>query len=392
LSISGLSIAILLFAIVLQSPEPPPSATVELSARMQEASRSAPRPPTVDCEACLVIADTGDTLFERNADAELPNASTTKMMTALLTVRAGALGSEVRVSQAAANAGGGGLDLESGEVWSVHALLVALLLSSSNDAAVALAEHVSGSEQAFVAAMNEHARRLKLRHTAFATSHGLDAVGHYSSAGDLAVIARELLDEPTLKSIVARSEASVEGPEGRVILENSNLLLESYREAIGIKTGYTQGAGNALVSAAVRGDRTIIGVVLRSVDSFSDTHALLDYGFAKLSRSVLLKRGAEVGTVVLDPAGSIRARAARTVRGLAPSESVEVSFEPARAYELPLAPADAVGAIVVTSQGRVIDRVAAVTHEAIEEPEPSWVVEGLATVLSWGQWIDDLTE
>ena len=392
MSISRLSIAVLLFAIVLEAPEPPPSGTVALGARMQEAGRSAPRPPTVGCEACLVVADTGDILFERNPDAELPNASTTKMMTALLTVRAVVLGDEVRVSQTAANAGGGGLDLESGEVWSVEALLTALLLSSSNDAAVALAEHVSGSEEAFVAAMNAQARRLKLRHTAFATSHGLDAAGHYSSAADLAIIARELLDEPTLKSVVARSEASVEGPEGRVILENSNLLLESYRGATGIKTGYTQGAGNALVSAAVRGDRTLIGVVLRSADSFADTRALLDFGFAKLSRSVLLKRGDEVGTVVLDPAGSIRVRSARTVRGLAPPETLEVSFEPARSYELPLAPRDVVGAIVVTSQGRVIDRVAAVTHEAIEEPEPSWVVEGLATVLSWGQLIDDPTE
>jgi serine-type D-Ala-D-Ala carboxypeptidase (penicillin-binding protein 5/6) len=340
----------------------------------------------------LVVADTGDILFQRNADAELPNASTTKMMTALLTVRAGVLGNEVRVSQVAANAGGGGLDLKAGEVWSVQALLTALLLSSSNDAAVALAEHVSGSEKAFVGAMNAQARRLKLRHTAFATPHGLDAEGHFSSARDLAVIAGELLDEPTLKDIVARSEASVKGPDGRVMIENSNLLLESYRGAIGIKTGYTQGAGNALVSAAVRGDRTIIGVVLRSADSFADTRALIDYGFARLSRSVLLKRGEEVGTVVLDPAGSIRVRAARTVRGLARPETLEVSFDPARTYELPLAPTDVIGAIVVTSQGRVIDRVAAVTHEAIEEPDPSWVAEGLATVLSWGQWIDDLTE
>jgi len=384
--------AILLFAVVLGAPEAHTSATVALGARTQEASRSAPRPPTVSCEACLVIADTGDILFERNADRELPNASTTKMMTAILTVRAGVLGDEVSVSQVAASAGGGGLDLKAEEVWSVRALLAALLLSSSNDAAVALAEHVSGSEKAFVAAMNAEARRLRLRHTAFATAHGLDAAGHYSSAADLAAIGMELLDEPTLKSLVARSEASVEGPEGKVTLENGNLLLEGYRGAIGIKTGFTQGAGNALVSAAVRGDRTIIGVVLRSVDSFADSSAMLDYGFAKLRRSVLLKRGDEVGTVVLDPAGSIRARAARTVRGLAPPETVEVWFEPALTYELPLASADIVGTIVVTSQGRVIDRVAAVTHEAIEEPEPSWVVEGLATVLSWGQWIDDPTE
>ena len=349
--------------------------------------RRAPR-PAVGCEACLVAADNGDTLFRRNADAELPNASTTKMMTAVLTVRAGVLGDEVRVSETAATAGGGGLDLKAGQVWSVEALLAALLLSSSNDAATALAEHVSGSEAAFVATMNAQARRLGLDHTAFVSPHGLDAAGHYSSAIDLALIAQELLDEPVLRAIVNRSKASVEGPEGTVTIENRNLLLESYRGAIGIKTGYTLGAGNALVSAAVRGRRQLIGVVLRSADSFADTRALLDYGFAKLRRSVLLRRGAEVGTVVLDPAGSVRAHASRTVRGLAPPDTIEVSFEPMRSFELPLAPRDVVGSVVVVSGERVVERMPAVTREGIEKPQPSWAAEGLATVLSWGQWIE----
>jgi D-alanyl-D-alanine carboxypeptidase (penicillin-binding protein 5/6) len=391
LSISRLANAVLLFALVLVTPEHSSGAPEALIAGAQ-GPRLAPQPPDVGCEACLVISDSGDVLFQRSARAELPNASTTKMMTALLTVRAEVLGNEVQVSETAASAGGGGLDLKPGEVWSVEALLTALLLSSSNDAATALAEHVSGSEEAFVADMNAEARRMKLRHTAFVTAHGLDAVGHYSSAADLAVIAEELLDEPTLRSIVARPEADIEGPQGTVTVENRNLLLESYRGAIGIKTGYTQGAGNVLVSAAVRGKRTLIGVVIRSADSFADTRALLDYGFARLKRTVLIERGAEVGTVVLDPAGSIRARAARTVRGLAPTESLEVSFEPARTYDLPLAPNDVVGSIVLRSGGRVLGRVQAVTHEAIDDPRPSWVGERLATVLSWGQWIDGLTE
>jgi D-alanyl-D-alanine carboxypeptidase len=219
------------------------------------------------------------------------------------------------------------------------------------------------------------------------TPHGLDTAGHYSSAADLAIIAGELLDEPVLREIVGLREAAVEGPEGTVTIQNRNLLLESYRGAVGIKTGYTLGAGNALVSAAVRRKRRLIGVVLRSADSFADSRALLDYGFAKLRRSVLLKRGAEVGTVVLDPAGSVRAHATRTVRGLAPPDTIEVSFEPARSYDLPLAPRDVVGSVVVTSGERVVDRVPAMTRSRIEEPQPSWAVEGLATVLSWGQWI-----
>lgn len=390
MSISRLPIAILVLALALETAAGPSSATTSalVVAQAREADkRPTLRPPTVGCEACLVISDTGDTLFQRNAAAELPNASTTKMMTAVLTVRAGVLGDEVRVSDTAAIAGGGGLDLKAGQVWSVEALLAALLLSSSNDAAIALAEHVSGSQEAFVASMNAQARRLELDHTAFVTPHGLDTAGHYSSAADLAIIAGELLEEPVLREIVGLRKAAVEGPEGTVTIQNRNLLLESYRGAVGIKTGYTLGAGNALVSAAVRRKRRLIGVVLRSADSFADSRALLDYGFAKLRRSVLLERGAEVGTVVLDPAGSVRAHATRTVRGLALPDTIEVSFEPARSYDLPLAPRDVVGSVIVTSGERVIDRVPAMTRSRIEEPQPSWAVEGLATVLSWGQWI-----
>jgi len=389
LSISRLCIAILLAVLALAPSVPPPSATSAIASTQasERERRRSPRPPTVGCESCVVISDTGDPLFKRNADAELPNASTTKMMTALLTVRAGALGDEVRVSESAATAGGGGLDLEAGEVWPVESLLAALLLSSSNDAATALAEHVSGSQEAFVASMNAEARRLKLRHTAFVTPHGLDTPGHYSSATDLAVIARQLLDEPVLREIVALPETTVEGPAGAVTIENRNLLLESYRGAVGVKTGYTLGAGNALVSAAVRGGRRLIGVVLRSADSFADSRALLDYGFARLRRSVLLPRGAEVGTVVLDPAGSVRARSSRAVRGLASPGTIEVSFEPAPSFELPLTPREVVGSVVVTSGERVVDRVPAVTHARVDGRQPSWAVEGLATVLSWGQWM-----
>jgi len=367
----------------------PPGATMHPTSAVTQtpAGPRPPAPPEVGCEACVLIADSGERLFRRNAAAELPNASTTKMMTALLTVDAGVDGTEVRVSEAAATAGGGGLDLKPGEVWPVDSLLVALLLSSSNDAATALAEHVSGSQEAFVASMNQRARRMGLDHTAFVTPHGLDATGHYSSAADLAAIAAELLEDPLLRQMVAQTEATVEGPRGEVAIENRNLLLESYRGAIGVKTGYTQGAGNALVSAAVRHGRGLIAVVLRSADSFADSRALLDYGFAKLRRSVLLRRGDRVGTVVLDPAGAIRAHAAATVRGIAPPQSVEVTFEPADSFEPPLNARAVVGSVVVTSGGRVVDRVPAVTRAPVQSQASSWAVEGLATVLSWGQFV-----
>jgi serine-type D-Ala-D-Ala carboxypeptidase (penicillin-binding protein 5/6) len=383
LSISRLFLAVTLLAALLQVP---PEASFLIEGGLNAAARR-PSPPEVGCEACLVVADTGRALFERNARAELPNASTTKMMTALLTVQAGVEEDQVTVSGAAAGAGGGGLDLEEGEVWPAESLLNALLLTSSNDAAVALAEQVAGSEEAFVELMNAEAGRLRLRNTAFVTSHGLDAPGHYSSAHDLAVIAERLLAEPLLKRIVAQSQAKVEGPEGTVTLTNRNLLLETYRGAIGVKTGYTLGAGNALVGAALRNGRRLITVVLRSSDSFADTRALLDYGFARLRRALLLRRGDPVGTVVLDPAGSVRAVASRSARGLAPPDSLEISFLPDTEFDLPLEAGDEVGVVLVESGDQTIARVPAVTLEEVSATSPSWAAEGLATVLSWAQWI-----
>jgi serine-type D-Ala-D-Ala carboxypeptidase (penicillin-binding protein 5/6) len=382
LSISRLFLAVTLLAALLVPPEG--------SSRIEELPTVArrPPPPKVGCEACLVVDDTGRALFERNARAQLPNASTTKMMTALLAVDAGVQGDRVRVSEAAANAGGGGLDLEGGETWPAESLLGALLLTSSNDAAVALAEQVAGSEEAFVELMNAEARKLHLRNTAFVTSHGLDAPGHYSSARDLAVIAKRLLAEPLLRRMVAQPEAQVEGPRGTVLLDNRNLLLETYRGAIGVKTGYTLGAGNALVGAADRGGRRLITVVLRSPDSFADTRALLDYGFATLRRAFLVRRGDAVGTVVLDPAGAVRAVAARSVRGLATPDSLEISFVPATEFDLPLEIGDEVGMARIESGGRTVARVPAVTPEEVTAVSPSWAAEGIATVLSWAQWID----
>ena len=348
--------------------------------------RAEPRPPEVGCEACIVVSDTGETLFRRRPKERLPIASTTKLVTALLVVDAGALDEDVVVSPSAAATGGGGLALEAGEAWPVESLLYALLLSSSNDAAVALAEHVAGSQAAFVAAMNARARRLGLENTRFETPHGLDSAGHYSTVGDLSEVAYEVLDDPLLTRIVATSRAAVEGPQGTVSIDNRNLLLESYRGAIGIKTGYTLGAGNALVAAARRGGRTLVSVVLRSLDSFADSAALLDYGFARLSRAVVLRRGETVGSIVLDPAGAVRAVAARTVRSAARAASITVDFGPSR-VALPVGEGDFVGAATVRSGHRVLDRVDVVASGDLAAGGGSWAAEGLATVLSWGRWM-----
>lgn len=343
-------------------------------------ARDRPSAPTVTCAACIVVDDTGAVLYARAADAELPNASTTKMVTALVTIRDSSLDETVTVSRFAAATGGGGLDLQAGDVYTVEGLLYALLLSSSNDAAVALAEHAAGSEDAFVTEMNELAASLGARHTHFANAHGLDAPGHYSSARDLARIAIALLRRPALARIVATAHAVVQGPRGSVPLDNRNVLLETYPGAIGVKTGYTAGAGDVLVAAARRHHRRLIAVAMHSVSAAADDTALLDFGWERLRRGVLLAAGASVGEIV-GPAGATPVLSGGEARGYERPGSLVVTFEPSDALALPVRPGEEVGRAVVTAGSRTVASVPAVAAAVVDPEDGSWGAEALSGVI-----------
>ena len=248
--------------------------------------RARPAPPTgASCSACIVVDDAGKALWSRAPGEALPNASTTKIATALVVVRAADLDEQVTVSEGAAAAGGGGLDLVAGDVYSVGDLLHALLMTSSNDAAAALAEHVSGTQDAFVAEMNDLLDELGARDTTFLTPHGLDTPGHAASARDLALLGARLLEHPVLAATVATEETTVEGSPGPQELVNTNLLLDAYEGAVGIKTGETALAGQVLVGAAERRGELVVAVAMHSSDAASDVAALLDYGFAEVARA-----------------------------------------------------------------------------------------------------------
>jgi D-alanyl-D-alanine carboxypeptidase (penicillin-binding protein 5/6) len=306
-------------------------------------------------------------LWGREVDAARANASTTKMVTALVVVAEAQLDEPVRASRDAAATGGGGLDLQPGDVYSVGDLLHALLLSSSNDAAVALAEHVAGSEEAFVVRMNRFAGSLGASGSFFVTSHGLDVPGHYSTARDLARFALALLRRPVLAEIVATSSATISGSSGPQRLVNTNPLLETYEGAIGVKTGYTASAGDVLVAAAARGGRRLIAVAMGSPDAAADARALLDYGFAVLGRGVLVREGSALGALVFDPSGAAGVVAGRTVRGLPDPDRVEVGFEPARVTP-PVAAGETVGSVVVRLPGgEVVARAPAVAEAELPD-------------------------
>lgn len=345
---------------------------------------AAPRPPepSVGCAACIVVDDNGEVLWARAPHARRSIASTTKMVTALVVRRHADLADEVTVSQAAAAIPEGRLSLQAGETFNVKELLYGLLLNSSNDAAVALAEHAAGSVDGFVALMNETAGRLGATGSHFTTPHGLDAADHYSTAADLALLGAAVLRDPVLGDIVADAAATIEGSNRTVQLDNTNLLLESYAGAVGIKTGFTASAGNVLVAAAESKGRTIIAVTLGSADTFEDARRLLDYGFAVLRRGIVLRAGTPVGGIVFDTLGASGIVAERTLRGLTDPAAVELAFEPLTDLRAPLQDGASVGTITVSTQERTVATVGAVAAADVDDAAAEgWAAEALQTLI-----------
>lgn len=242
----------------------------------------------VPCAAAVLIdEDSGTVLYEKNADERRPVASITKVMTLLLTfeaLQAGkiALGDIVPVSEHAYHMGGSQIWLEPGEQLTLQEMLKAICISSANDAAVAVAEFVAGSEPAFVDAMNARAAALGMTATHFANACGLDEEGHLSSARDVAVMSREmLLHHPEVREYCTVWMDTLRG--GRTQLVNTNKLLKSYPGITGLKTGTTGKAGVCITASAERDGLRLIAVVLGAAsgkERFEAAKTLLDYGFA----------------------------------------------------------------------------------------------------------------
>ncbi|HET7559882.1 MAG TPA: D-alanyl-D-alanine carboxypeptidase family protein [Limnochordia bacterium] len=256
--------------------------------------------PQISAQAAIVFDNTtGTVLYAKNAQTARPMASTTKIMTALLAMERGKLDDVVRVSPYAASTRGSSAHLYAGQEIKLIDLLHGLLLRSGNDAAVAIGEHLAGTEDNFVKLMNQRAAELGIVHTRFQNPHGLDKGGHFSTAYDLALMARVALLYPTFAQIVGTK--SYAAPSGTV-WHNTNRLLWSFDGAEGVKTGTTSLAGNCLVAAASRDGMQLITVVLGSANRWADSRALLEYGFGQYH----LVRLAEKGSVlaVLPVAGA----------------------------------------------------------------------------------------
>lgn len=324
--------------------------------------------------AVLMEASTGQVLFEKGAHDRRACASITKVMTLLLTfeaLEAGrlSLDQELTASAHAASMGGSDIWLEEGEQMTVDDLLKATVIMSANDAAVVLAEAVSGSEEAFVARMNERAGELGMEDTVFKNCNGLDEEGHLTSAYDVAVMSRALLAHEKIRDYTLTWMDSVRNGETQLV--NTNKLIRSYQGITGLKTGTTGQAGSCISATAQREGMELIAVVLGAESTdlrFQDAKALLDYGFAGW-------KTVTPETPFLQPAAveGGMAQMVEVAAGEMPSLLLQageeaqvetvVQLEPARA---PVEQGQELGRILCQVAGETVDQVPIIAKERVE--------------------------
>ena len=257
----------------------------------------------------LMEASTGQILFEKNKDEQLAVASMTKMVAQILILEAIEDGKiswddPVKASENAASMGGSQIYLAAGETLTVEEMMKGISMASANDATVAMAEFLAGTEVEFVKQMNEKVQELGLKNTVFKNSTGLDEDGHYSSAYDMAIIAQELLKHEKILEFSSLYEDYLRtDTENKFWLVNTNKLVRFYEGADGLKTGHTDAAAYCLAATAKRNDMRLIAIVLGENDSTtrnSETMELLDYGFNLYQMNNILSKDTIIGKVKVD--------------------------------------------------------------------------------------------
>lgn len=345
---------------------------VALLAALAAPAGAAP-PEVTAAGAVLWDPADGKVLYGVQESVGRPMASTTKIMTILLALEAGTVDDEVTVSPAAAGQGGASLGLQAGQRLPMRSLLAGLLLRSGNDAAQAVAEHVAGSEAAFVSRMNARAGELGLEDTRFVNPSGLtDDLAHHASPLDLVRLAAHAMSD---QDFAAWAGARFLTVPGLAPMESRNELLGTYPGATGVKTGYTALSGYSLVASATRDGRTLYTAVLGSQANFADTARLLDHGFDDFRRSEPLESaGAALRyrwadrVVDLEPAGALEA-----------TVPVDVPVSWRRALRPGVARPLAAGAVVGQAELLVDGEVAGTVGLRLAEAAPSRSGVGPAT-------------
>jgi serine-type D-Ala-D-Ala carboxypeptidase (penicillin-binding protein 5/6) len=379
----------------------PPDGSLSPFPQALDTPSDAALPPVLSAPSALLAdLDTGQVLFSKDPDDRRPIASLTKIMTGLLVLERSQPSDVVTVSEDASipeddRPGISALGLEVGEQISVEHLLYALLLQSANDAAVALADHVSGSEPRFVRDMNARAAAMGMRRTRFRSPNGLDDRG-YSTARDLMTLTRAAMAIPAFDTIVGTQFHTIPGPDGTERhIQNRDVMLWLYEGATGVKTGYTSKSGYCVVATAERDGRRLVAVVLGAPgDAFSDAAALLDHGFAAFTEHTFVTAGEPNGVVTL-PGGSVPVEVGADLSALVPIAALadvreEVVVDPSAAY--PPAPGERVARLKITLPGLTVGRVPLVVSSVPPPPpiddRPWWARAASALTDAIGTAVD----
>lgn len=326
--------------------------------------------------AYVLDAVSGRVLFSQNPDRRSLIASTTKIMTALIVCEQCNVLDRMRIPREAVGIEGSSMYLKEGEVLTLQELLYGLMLSSGNDAAVALAIYCGGTVEGFAELMNDKARVLGMTGTHFENPNGLDSPGHYSTARDLAVLAAYAMENPIFAKTVSTKTVCA----GNRALRNHNKLLWMLEGADGVKTGYTKAAGRILVSSATRDGRRLIAVTLDDPNDWQDHQALLCDGFSRFALEKLVCAGDQVGTaeVIGGEITQVPVIAAEDFTySVAPEENPQLMLSARGPVFAPVAEGEEAGFAYILIERKAVGKVPVVygrtSEQKQEEPErPFW--------------------
>ena len=332
--------------------------------------------------AILVDNLSGKVLYEKNADEKLAPASMTKLASMLMVMEAIDNGNlkfedKVTISEEAANMGGSQVFLQAGEVYTVYDLLKSVAIASGNDAVVALAEKIGGSQSGFIDMLNKRLKEIGTTNTNFVNAHGLDAEGHYSTARDMSIIARELLKHPKILEFTSIYEEYLEKNDGsRIWLVNTNKLVRFYDGVDGLKTGFTKTAGYCLTATASKNNFRLISVVMgedTSENRSSDIVKMLNYGFNTFKINIIKTKGESLGKVRVERGKQDNANivllndATEILKNTDPVTEYKFNLK-VNKIKAPVKVGDIVGtAEIIDSEGNIVDEVDVTVEKDIKK-------------------------
>ena len=345
--------------------------------------------------AILMEESTGNILYESNPDERLPIASVTKVMTMLLIMEAVdsgkiSLDDMVTVSENAMSYGGSTMFLETGEQLTVNDMLKGIAVASANDGCVAMAEHLAGSESAFVDMMNEKAKELGMENTHFMNTNGLDEDDHYSSARDVAIMSRELMKHETIFNYTSIWMDTLRG--GKFQLANTNKLIHFYDGANGLKTGSTSKALCCLSAAAKRNDMQLIAVVLgapTSAERFASAKSLLDYGFANYAVNTQITAGDEVQKIAVEKGvdkevGVVAGDSCSTLVKKGQEDNITKEIKIDETINAPIEAGQKIGTMTISRDGEVIAYIDLNASSAVEKKGIGLIIKDFFATIFFG--------